>query len=208
MLKRTVILLMSLSISTNGINLIKEFEGLYLNAYKCPAGVWTIGYGHTGNVKQGTTINKKEAEVLLLNDLQEFENAVNKLPYKLNQNQFDALVSFSFNCGTGNLKKLTNNNKRTLNEISNALLLYNKANGKELTGLTRRRKAEQKLFNTACPTNTNSSTVVTASKKTNLQIAKEVIQGKWGNGTIRKIKLKNAGYDYKEIQKLVNQLLK
>ena len=185
-----------MNISNKGIELIKEFEGCYLNSYRCPAGVWTIGYGHTGNVKSGTKITKKEAETLLLNDLRTFEKGVNALPYKLTQNQFDALVSFSFNCGLGNLKKLTANNTRTLKEISNALILYNKANGKVLAGLTRRRKAEQQLFNSA----DTSSTL--------LQVAKDVILGKYGNGETRKQKLKKAGYDYKQIQKLVNELLK
>lgn len=202
MIIKKAVIFMTFTISTTGLNLIKEFEGLYLKAYKCPAGVWTIGYGHTKNVKQGGQITKEEAEKLLINDLKECEKAVNKLTYKLNQNQFDALVSFTFNCGEGNLKKLTEGGKRSLTEISNSLLLYNKANGKVLTGLTRRRKAEQNLFNT--PSANKSS----ETKKTNLQIAKEVISGKWWNGSKRKDALTKAGYNYSDIQKLVNALLK
>ena len=150
-------------------------------------------------------ISQAKADALLKQDMLEFEGYVNKLPYKLNQNQFDALVSFTYNCGNGNLKKLTNNGNRSLTEISNALPQYNKAAGKVLAGLTRRRKAEQKLFNTPCTSTTKSNN---SGKKTNLQIANEVILGKWGNGITRKNKLTNAGYNYTEIQKLVNNLLK
>ena len=121
-----------MKISSKGLALIKEFEGCYLTAYKCPAGVWTIGWGTTGKVdgKQicaGMKISQAKADALLKQDMVEFEGYVNKLPYKLNQNQFDALVSFTYNCGNGNLRKLTNNGKRSLTEISNALLSYNKA---------------------------------------------------------------------------------
>lgn len=192
-----------MKISSKGLALIKEFEGCYLTAYKCPAGVWTIGWGTTGKVdgKQicaGMKISQAKADALLKQDMVEFEGYVNKLPYKLNQNQFDALVSFTYNCGNGNLRKLTNNGKRSLTEISNALLSYNKAAGKTLAGLTRRRKAEKKLFDTP----------VASAKKSNTEIAKEVINGKWGNGETRKAKLKAAGYDPAAIQKIVNQLLK
>ena len=180
-------------ISKNGINLIKEFEGCYLRSYKCPAGVWTIGYGHTDGVKQGEQITKERAEYLLITDLATFEKGVNALKFNLNQNQFDALVSFSFNCGLGNLKKLVKG--RNLTEIGNALLLYNKAKGKVLVGLTRRRKAERDLF-------------FKSTKLSTTDIAKQVINGKWGNGLDRKKRLENAGYDYKTIQSEVNRLLK
>lgn len=196
---KEVVIFMAMTISTSGLNLIKEFEGLYLKAYKCPAGVWTIGYGHTKNVKQGEQISKERAEYLLKQDLKECERDVEKTTLNLNQNQFDALVSFTFNCGAGNLKKLIHN--RNKQQIADALLLYNKANGKELTGLTRRRKAERELFLKPV-NNTNNNT------KTNLQIAREVIAGKWGNGSKRKQALTKAGYNYSDIQKLVNALLK
>lgn len=141
-----------MNISEKGLNLVKEFEGCYLNAYKCPAGVWTIGYGHTGSVDNkkivlGMKITSAKATELLKADMNQHEKYVEKyVPFTLNQNQFDALVSFCFNCGPGNLQKLVKG--RDVSEVADALLLYNKANGKELAGLTRRRKAERTLYNT------------------------------------------------------------
>lgn len=129
---------------SKGIALIKSFEGCRLTAYKCPTGVWTIGYGHTAGVKQGQTITQTQAEAFLKEDLVRYEKYVANTGLILNQNQFDALVSFSYNCGVGNLKKLVNN--RTLPEIAEALLLYNKSSGKVLAGLVRRREAERALF--------------------------------------------------------------
>ena len=136
--------------SNNGINLIKQFEGCALSAYTCPAGVWTIGYGHTKDVKQGMKITTNKATSLLKEDLSTYENYVNKyVKVKLNQNQFDALVSFTFNCGGGALKSSTllkKLNKGDYTGAANELLRWNKANGKILAGLTRRRKAEKALF--------------------------------------------------------------
>ena len=132
-------------ISKQGIDLIKKFEGCRLEAYKCPAGVWTIGYGHTVGVKQGNKISPSQAETYLRYDLKLFEIHVeNNVELPLNQNQFDALVSFTYNCGLKNLKTLIKN--RNLKQIGNALALYNKAGGKVLQGLVNRRKAEQELF--------------------------------------------------------------
>lgn len=133
-----------MKISQQGIDLIKEFEGCSLKAYKCPAGVWTIGYGHTKDVTPYQTITKQQAENLLKYDLVVYEDYVNRLKLPLNQNQFDALVSFTYNCGGGNLVKLVS--KRNLTQIGEALLLYNKANGKVLKGLQRRRQAEKDLY--------------------------------------------------------------
>lgn len=130
--------------SKNGIELIKSFEGCRLTAYKCPAGVWTIGYGHTSGVKEGQRISQEQADLYLALDLEKYEGYVEAANLQLNQNQFDALVSFAYNCGYGNLKTLIRN--RTLAQIAEALLLYNKANGKVLSGLVRRRQAEHDLF--------------------------------------------------------------
>ena len=130
--------------SNNGISLIKSFEGCCLTAYKCPAGVWTIGYGHTAGVTEGMSITQKQADDLLKADLEKYEKYVEDTKLTLNQNQFDALVSFTYNCGNGNLKTLIKN--RTLAEIAEALLLYKKSNGKVLSGLVRRRTAERELF--------------------------------------------------------------
>ena len=131
--------------SKNGIDLIKRFEGCVLSAYKCPAGVWTIGYGHTSGVKQGQTITQEEANSYLRHDLERYENFVKwNVKHTLNQHQFDALVSFTYNCGIANLKTLVRN--RNVEQIGKAILLYNKARGKVLTGLVRRRQAEHDLY--------------------------------------------------------------
>ncbi len=135
--------------SKKGIALIKKYEGCRLEAYTDAVGVLTIGYGHTKGVKRGQKITEEDAEKLLKEDLAEFEKLVNLLvlnKYKFNQNEFDALVSFAFNLGGGNLQKLTKNGKRNKGQIADAIPLYNKAGGKVLSGLTKRRKEEQKLF--------------------------------------------------------------
>jgi GH24 family phage-related lysozyme (muramidase) len=130
-----------------GINLIKQFEGLRLNAYK-PVKTeiyYTIGYGHYGaDVKANMTITEDYADALLRLDLDKCERAVNSYERNWNQNQFDALVSFTFNCGAANLKKLVA--KRNNAQIAEAILLYNRAGGKVLNGLIRRRNAERDLF--------------------------------------------------------------
>ena len=136
-----------------GIKLITSFEGCQLTAYKCPAGVWTIGYGHTRGVQQGQTITKAQAARLLAEDLERYEDNVNKYQdkYKWSQNEFDALVSFAYNVGS--IDKLTAGGTRSRQEIADKMLLYNKANGKVLAGLTRRRQAERELFmTTSCRT--------------------------------------------------------
>lgn len=131
-------------ISDRGISLIKKYEGCRLSAYKCAAGVPTIGYGHTSGVKMGDKITQAQAEQMLKSDLVIYENHVKSLKRDFNQNEFDALVSFCYNCGIGCLKTLCKN--RTNAQIAEALLLYNKANGKVLEGLNRRRKDERDLF--------------------------------------------------------------
>ncbi len=130
--------------SNKGIELIKSFEGCHLTSYKCPSSVWTIGYGHTAGTCGGMVITQAKAEEYLKSDLAKFEKYVTNTGLKLNQNQFDALVSFTYNCGHGNLKKLING--RTLAQIADAILLYNKSRGKVLSGLVRRRQSERALF--------------------------------------------------------------
>ena len=147
-----------MQISQTGLYLIKSFEGCSLKAYRCPAGVLTIGYGCTVGVKEGQTITQAQADSMLLKELSKFEDAVNKLNVSLNQNQFDALVSFCYNLGTGIFKGSLLNAIKTQNwqSVAQQILLYNKAsvNGKltELNGLTRRRKAERDLFIKSCIT--------------------------------------------------------
>lgn len=134
--------------SQRGINLIKQFEGLRLTAYKCPAGVYTIGYGHTRGVKRGMKITEEEASAYLAADLRNSEKAVERYDsiYHWNQNEYDALVSFTFNCGATNLRSLLRNGGRNRSQIAATLPLYRKAGGKVLKGLERRRAAEKALF--------------------------------------------------------------
>ena len=140
-----------MEISQNGINLIKNFEGCRLTAYKCPAGVWTIGYGHTGqNVHAGLKITQEQAEKYLKDDLIVQCNNVTKLvKVPLTQNQFDALVSFEYNVGYGalagsTLLKFLNNKK--YNDAAAQFGRWVYAGGKKLVGLERRRAAEKELF--------------------------------------------------------------
>ena len=136
-----------MNISKEGLELIKKYEGLRLTAYKCvpTEQYYTIGYGHYGaDVSAGMTITEAQAEAYLWEDIREAEQAVNALNRAFNQNQFDALVSFTYNCGAGNLKKLCKD--RDLAAIGEKLILYNKSGGKKLAGLVRRRAEEQKLY--------------------------------------------------------------
>ncbi len=133
--------------SQTGIDLIKKFEGCRLDAYKCPSGKWTIGYGHTSGVAAGQKISPAQAEAYLRADLEKFEKLVAKYDntYHWTQNEFDAMVSFAYN--TGSIDKLTVNGKRTKAEVSEKIMLYVKdKNGNVLRGLVNRRKAEQELF--------------------------------------------------------------
>lgn len=136
--------------SHKGIDLIKRFEGLRLKAYKCPAGVWTIGYGHTNNVRPDDIITEQEALELLLIDLKQFEGAINQLVLKtLNQSQYDACISFVFNVGIGNFKKSTLLKKLNAGDFigaSNEFPKWVYAKKKKLAGLVRRRQAEKELF--------------------------------------------------------------
>ena len=140
-----------MDISQNGINLIKKYEGCRLKAYKPVATekYFTIGYGHYGaDVRQGMTITQAQADAFLKKDCAASVKAVNALGKPFNQNQFDALVSFCYNCGSGNLKSLCNG--RTIDQIGDKIILYNKAGGKVLNGLVKRRKEEQALYKKAC----------------------------------------------------------
>mgnify|MGYP003366972558 CR=1 FL=1 len=133
-----------------GLELIKEFEGLRLTAYLCPAQVWTIGYGHTAGVRQGDVIIEAQADAFLRHDLAASELAVGRrVTALLNQNQFDALVSFTFNLGAGNLSRSSLLQKLNAGDYAGAaeeFLRWNRAGGKPLAGLSRRRAAERALF--------------------------------------------------------------
>jgi len=145
-----------MKISQDGINLIKHFEGFRTKAYLDSVGVPTIGYGHTKGVKMGMILTEDKCEQLLREDLEYFEKAVDSLvKIPITQNQFDALVSFAFNLGEGNLKKSTllkklnqvqYANTDVWNDIADEFLKWNKAGGKILSGLTKRRLAERMMF--------------------------------------------------------------
>jgi len=133
------------------IDLIKSFEGFSNVAYKCPAGIWTIGYGFTDKVQEGDKITKEDAERRLKVELLKFESCVTECCHAdLNENEFGALVSFCYNLGGNALRnstmlKMLNKGMDRL-EVSKQFLRWNKVGGKVLAGLTRRREAERGLF--------------------------------------------------------------
>jgi lysozyme len=136
--------------SNKGKNLIKEAEGLRLDAYRCPAGVSTIGWGHTKGVKMGQHITLAEAEDLLVEDIAPIERLLNGMKINFRQEQFDALVSWIFNLGGGNFKGSTMY-KRILEdardeEITDQMVKWINASGRPLPGLMKRRVAEANLF--------------------------------------------------------------
>lgn len=144
---------MSFTTSQAGIDLITSFEGCRLTAYQDSVGVWTIGYGHTSGVYQGMTITEEEAIAFLRQDLktaENTENAVNSnVTYGINQNQFDALVSFTFNVGTGNFTSSTLLKKLNAGDVNGAANEFDRwiyAGGQVLEGLVRRRAAEKQMF--------------------------------------------------------------
>ena len=137
--------------SKNGLLMTEKFEGLRLKAYQDQGGVWTIGYGHTGpEVRQGMEITQLEAENLLIKDVEIAENFVNYfVKVHLNQNEFDALVDFTFNLGGGNLQKSTLLrlvNAGKFAEAAGEFHKWDKCCGIPLAGLLRRREAEATLF--------------------------------------------------------------
>ena len=127
---------------------VKEFEGFRKTAYRCPGGVLTIGYGRTENVKQNEVTNVSRETIWLkgrlLDDMSYVFYKMDK--YNLSDNEVYALTDFVFNLGRKRLDTLTVNYTRTKNEIKEAILLYNKANGKVLPGLVKRREWEYRLF--------------------------------------------------------------
>lgn len=196
-----------MKLNKEGLELIKSFEGCRLVAYddlqpnktitslSQVKGTLTIGYGHTVGVTVGQVITKEQAENMLKSDLKKYEKYVtDNVKLELTENQFSALVSFTYNCGVGHLRTLVKG--RTALQIAEDMLLYNKAKGQVLNGLVRRRKAERELF------------LKSMLSKSLEQVAKEVIDSKWGNGAERKRRLTQAGYDYSEVQALVNKLVR
>lgn len=140
-----------MNISDNGLSAIQKHEGCVLKAYRCPAGVWTIGYGHTSGVRQGMSITSQQASSYLRQDLKVVETclaAAVKTP--LTQNQYDALCSFVFNVGPGNFLRSTLLRKVKADpsdpSIRDEFMKWNKASGTVLEGLTRRRRCEAEMY--------------------------------------------------------------
>jgi lysozyme len=144
-----------MEVSNNCIALLKHYEGCRLNAYKCPAGIWTIGYGNTffadgRPVKEGDTITQQQAEEMFPLVLKKFAQAVFRKTAKMEQHEFDALVSFTYNVGIGAfdsstmLKKIRK--ELPASEIAAEFHKWNKSNGKVLRGLVKRRAAEAYLY--------------------------------------------------------------
>ena len=179
--------------SAAGLAIVKEFEGLRLKAYKCPAAVWTIGYGHTsaaGNpvVTSELQITKEDAEEILKQDMGQYEDGVRKyVKVGLTQGQFDALVDFAYNAGVGALAKSTllkKVNAEKFDEVPAEFMKWTKGGGKELPGLVRRRRAEVKLWRgletetpvhhdeaRAEPDKPKASKSITQSKEANAAVA-------------------------------------
>lgn len=137
-------------INAEGLTLIKQWEGLRLEAYKCSADVWTIGYGHTATAHEGMKITLEHAERLLLQDLDVFENAVSRsITVDLSDNQFAALVSWAYNVGAGAMQKSTLIRKLNAGDyaaVPGELARWNKVKGKASKGLSNRRAAEAGLW--------------------------------------------------------------
>ena len=134
----------------NGLQLIKSFEGLRLDSYKCPAGVWTIGYGHTKGVKPNMVIDQSMADDYLVEDIAPIERHLNKMGINFRQEEFDALVSWIFNLGLGNFQSSTLYKKILADapdeEITDQIVKWVNAGGKPLLGLKKRRVAEANLW--------------------------------------------------------------
>ena len=141
-----------MNISNKGIELIKKFEGCRLKAYQDSVDVWTIGYGHTEGVYEGMEISQHQADIMLGSDLVKYANYINEyVTVSLNPNQFDALTSWVYNLGPGNLKSSTMLkvlNEGSYDDVPFQIKRWNKAGGKVLKGLVRRREAEAELFAT------------------------------------------------------------
>ena len=140
-----------MNLGYNGTKILKFFEGCKLTAYQDSVGVWTIGYGHTKGVYDGMTITQEEAEQMLLTELEEYEGYVEKyVTVPLTQNQFDALVVWVYNLGPTNFRRSTllkELNSGNYTAAGNEITKWNKAGGKVLAGLVKRREAEAELFN-------------------------------------------------------------
>lgn len=172
---------------TKAIQLIKKYEGYRAIAYRDSVGVLTIGYGHTSGVKSGDKITEQYAEMLLTEDLQPLRSKLASYDpeYHWTENEYNALLSFMYNLGVNSLDQVTKNGQRTKEQISDSMLLYNKAGGRVLPGLVTRRKEEHDLFNL-------KKNVGTISGQTTInELVDLIYAGAFGNGSERKDKLYN-----------------
>jgi lysozyme len=176
---------------TAGIRLIKNFEGCELDSYLCPAGEWTIGFGHTsdaGNphVVPGMKITRGEAEALLARDLKQYEDAVTRLvKVSLTSNQFDALVSFTYNLGAERLENSTllkKLNAKNYDAVPAELMKWTRADGKVLDGLVKRRRAEAQLWRGMSDAMLNTREARTSPE--NPKASKTIFQSKEGNAAL------------------------
>ena len=138
-----------MEISEDGIALIKHFESCRLRAYRDSVGVWTIGWGHTKEVKEGMEVTQKDADAMFLHEIQEYEGYINNLEIDFKQYEFDALVSWVYNLGPANLISSTMLKRLRAEEfwdVPHQMRRWNRAGGKVLRGLTRRRLAESLMF--------------------------------------------------------------
>lgn len=188
-----------------GLNLIKSFEGLRLTTYADAGGTLTIGYGHTRNVRRNQKISIEQADAFLREDIVSAENAVNKWvnTYRFSQSEFDSLVSFAFNLGSGNVNKLVANGTRSRKEIAEAIPRYCHCGGKKLRGLVKRREAEKALFLSG-----NITAKAEPSEGKYREVAVNCIKGVYGNGESRRKKVTAMGYSYSKVKSLVNTYLK
>lgn len=175
--------------SERGLALIQEFEGLRLKAYTCPAGILTIGYGHTTAAGEPTvtprmTITKGVAHEILKSDLERFERGVNGLvKVELTKNQFDVLVSFAYNCGLGSLKKSTllkRVNAKRFDDVPAELMKWTRGGGKVLPGLVRRRRAEAEMWRSIDDTAQHETRVTPDAPAP----SKKIIQSKEANAAV------------------------
>ena len=190
------VLYLDMRTNKKGVNLIKKFEGYREKAYICAGGVCTIGYGHTQSIEMGTTCTKEQAEQWLIEDIERAERQVEKYDstYHFTDNEYSALVSFAFNIG--NINQLTANGKRSREEIKKAWLRYNKAGGKVLEELKKRRAEELQLF---CNTNlqkvvcTNASNLrIRAQPNTQSRIVARIPNGE-------KVSVLESGYKWDKV---------
>lgn len=184
-----------------GIDLIKRFEGCKLKAYRLPGEkLWSVGYGHSGpDVRPNMTISQELADALLGLDLEKFERYVEKYvtAFPLTQAQFDACVSYCYNRGPKGMKQLADAS-RTPEEMASNIIIYWGSAQRYKNALLKRRYAEQELF---------KSGMTMIRRKSVHEIALDVLGGKYGNGQARKDALKQAGYDYAEVQREVNRII-